>query len=236
MQLPFFYIDSIRAVGDSLTLNEETSKHIVSVLRMKAGEELHLTDGKGNLIKAEVLYNNKKHCEVLIKSAKFEFRKSHQVTIAHSLLKNASRFEWFLEKATEIGVSEIIPLLCERTERLHFRKDRMVGLLVSAMLQSRQCWLPQLKEPLKFDNYIELDFPDYDLFIGYCDDHKKPALSRELKKFQHSLVCIGPEGDFTKNEIEKSLERSYIPVSLGNSRLRSETAGVVAATLLCIDT
>ena len=144
MQLPFFYINQTTETGSTLTLNEETSKHVVSVLRMKQGEQLHLTDGKGTLLTVEIVNDHKKRCEVLIKSTNLQPMPATQVTIAISLLKNASRFEWFLEKATEIGVMQIVPLLCDRTERLHFRKERMESLLISAMLQSRQCWLPEV--------------------------------------------------------------------------------------------
>jgi 16S rRNA (uracil1498-N3)-methyltransferase len=144
MQLPFFFIDQFAESGSTLTLNEETSRHIVSVLRMKRGEQVHLTDGKGNLLTVEIEDDHKKRCEVIVKSVNVQPQDSRTVTIAISLLKNASRFEWFLEKATEIGVTEIVPLLCDRTERQHFRKNRMEGVLISAMLQSRQCWLPML--------------------------------------------------------------------------------------------
>lgn len=199
---------------------------------MKASEPLHLTNGKGNLVTAEIVNNHKKHCEVIIKTASMVPTSERQVTIAISLLKNASRFEWFLEKATEIGVTSIIPLLCERTERQHFRKDRMEGLLISAMLQSRQCWLPDLKEPVKFDNYINEPLEDSNLFIAHCEEDDKRPLHSYIRTSTHSYILIGPEGDFAKREIEEALRCNFLPVSLGRTRLRSETAGVVAATFL----
>jgi len=232
MQFPFFYCESFAAVGETQTLNDETSRHAVSVLRMKEGDQMHLTDGKGNLVTAEVINDHKKHCEVVIKTSSFQPRTEKQVTIAISLLKNASRFEWFLEKATEIGVTSIIPLLCERTERHHFRKDRMEGLLTSAMLQSRQCWLPDLQEPVKFDTYIRAHYQNSNLFIAHCEEDDKRSLLAHIRTSPHSHILIGPEGDFTKNEIEGALRCNFLPVSLGPTRLRSETAGVVAATLL----
>ncbi len=234
MQLPFFYTEQISEAGSTISLHEETSRHVVNVLRMKAGEELHLTNGKGNLVTAEIVNNHKKHCEVIIKAASLVASHARHVTIAISLLKNASRFEWFLEKATEIGVTTIIPLLCERTERQHFRKDRMEGLLISAMLQSRQCWLPDLREPMKFDTYISEHYQDSNLFIAHCEEQSKQPLYSHNQSLAHSHICIGPEGDFSIREIHQAFQHHFIPVTLGRTRLRSETAGIVAATLLGI--
>lgn len=234
MQLPFFYTDQIAETGASLTLNEETSKHTISVLRMKQGEQLHLTDGKGTLLTVEIVNDHKKRCVVIIKSASQQPRPVTMVTIAISLLKNANRFEWFLEKATEIGVSEIVPLLCDRTERLHFRKERMEAVLISAMLQSQQCWIPVLHEPLKYSEYLKT-FPDssyHQKLIAHCDELNPRNNLSTIKTLSHSTILIGPEGDFTSNEIQWALEHKFIPVSLGETRLRTETAGIVAATLL----
>ena len=152
MALPFFYIEAIDTAQQLVTLNEETSKHVVQVLRMQVGEQLNLTDGKGNLLTAQISDAHKKQCVVKIQTTSFTPQAPRKTTIAVSLVKNASRFEWFLEKATEIGITEIIPLLCDRTERQHFRYDRMKGILVSAMLQSQQTWMPVLHEPMKFEN------------------------------------------------------------------------------------
>lgn len=232
MQLPFFYSDQIAEAGSTISLNEETSRHVVNVLRMRAGEQLHLTNGKGNLITAEIVSNHKKHCDVIIKTVSMVPAPARQVTIAISLLKNASRFEWLLEKVTEIGVTAIIPLLCERTERQHFRKDRMGGLLISALLQSRQCWLPDLEEPMQFDSYIHGTFEDSNLFIAHCEEDNNQLLHSSIRLSSHSHILIGPEGDFTKKEIEEALRCKFQPVSLGGTRLRSETAGVIAVGLL----
>src|SRR4051812_38723506 len=143
MSLPYFFINDF---GNSKTiiLPEETSKHCVQVLRMKEDEQLQLTDGKGNLLTVRILSADRKHCTVNVEEKKFQQPTTRKISIAISLLKKESRFEWFLEKATEIGISEIIPLSCERTERQHFRFDRMNNILISAMLQSRQTWLPVL--------------------------------------------------------------------------------------------
>ena len=241
MQLPFFYIKAIDPSQKQLVLDEDTSKHIVQVLRMKEGERLNLTDGKGNLITAEITDAHKKHCAVKIIDSRFilsDSRRTHasrKITIAISLLKNTNRFEWFLEKATEIGVSEIIPLICERTEKEKFRYERMKGILISAMLQSQQCWLPILHEPQEFNNQTIKQF-NYQLkFIAHCEEGLKPQLTNKLINGSY-IILIGPEGDFTKDEIELALQNNFIPVSFGETRLRSETAGVVAVTVLKIPT
>jgi len=234
MQLPFFYTDQIAETGALLTLNEETSKHVVNVLRMKQGEQLHLTNGKGILLTVEIVNDHKKRCEVIIKSVNNQTVPATRVTIAISLLKNASRFEWFLEKATEIGVMGIVPLLCDRTERQHFRKERMEAVLISAMLQSRQCWLPELHEPLKYSEYLNTvsDSSNHQKLIAHCDELNPGNNLSTIKAFKHSTILIGPEGDFSKDEIQSALDHKFIPVSLGETRLRTETAGIVAAALL----
>ena len=232
MTLPFFYINDYDTVQKEIVLDEDTSKHIVQVLRMKAGEQLNLTDGKGSLLTCGIIAEHKRHCEVEVLSSVIYPLSSKKITIAISLLKNSNRFEWFLEKATEIGVSEIIPLICERTEKEKFRYERMQGICISAMLQSRQVWLPVLNEPLDFKKAVEQSTAEQK-FIAHCIDNSKQALAHyQISTLSHSLICIGPEGDFTKEEIELALENNFQPVSLGETRLRSETAGVVAATLL----
>ena len=233
--LPFFYIVGYNASQDEIILNEETSRHIVQVLRMKIGKQLNLTDGKGNLLTCSITDDNKKHCTVEVNEISYHQPATRKVSIAISLLKSTNRFEWFLEKATEIGVTEIIPLICERTEKEKFRQDRMKGIVISAMLQSQQCWLPELHEPVKYENIESWKCKNGINFIAHCIDGNKQVLSNhQISTLSHSLICIGPEGDFTKEEIELALKNDFIPVSLGETRLRTETAGVVAATLLTI--
>jgi 16S rRNA (uracil1498-N3)-methyltransferase len=160
------------------------------------------------------------------------------VTVAISLLKNASRFEWFLEKATEIGVSGIVPLLCERTEKEHARIDRLRSILVSAMLQSQQAWLPELSEPMGFSELVGRPASG-GRYIAHCLE--APLSTDSLADWRKTadgvppqLILIGPEGDFSPKEVEAALKEGFLPVTLGENRLRTETAGVVAATLLCI--
>lgn len=230
MALPYFYEPSVSVASKNFTLSEETSKHCVQVLRMKEDDQLQLTDGRGNLFTAFITNADKKKCEVAIHSSNFTPHPTKKVCIAISLLKNASRFEWFLEKATELGIGEIMPLLCQRTERQHFRFDRMNAILVSAMLQSQQTWLPVLHEPVKFENVINVSTYHQKL-IAHCEEGSKQCI-KELQLSQSIQMLIGPEGDFSHEEIEKALNKNYIPVSLGNTRLRTETAGISASVLL----
>ena len=233
MALPFFYINNYIAGQKLITLDEDTSRHVVQVLRMKAGEQLNLTDGNGNLLSCSISDANKKHTVVEIKGTRYKAQVTRKVSVAISLIKNTNRFEWFLEKATEIGVSEIIPLICERTEKEKFRYDRMLGICISAMLQSQQCWLPVLREPTAFKDALEI--PADKKFIAHCEERNKQELSnQQTGTSAHQLICIGPEGDFTSKEIELAMQHQLVPVSLGKTRLRTETAGVVAAALLAL--
>ena len=225
--LPLFFSEDI--IQNELMLNEENSRHVVQVLRMENGEQIQLTDGNGTLANALITDNHKKKCLVSIIHRTIEPAKKKKVTIAISLLKNAARFEWFLEKVTELGIAEVVPLLCERTEKQHFRFDRMNGILISAMLQSHQCWKPKLLSPVKYSDYIQKAFFDNKL-IAHCEATLKTHL-KEIPAQNSNLILIGPEGDFTAKEIE--LAHDFIPVSLGNTRLRTETAGVAAAVILC---
>ena len=233
MTRPFFYISEYNLSQKEIGLDEDTSRHIVQVLRMKEEERLNLTDGKGNLITAEITDAHKKHCSVKVIDSQFTSHLSPKITIAISLLKNTNRFEWFLEKATEIGVSEIIPLICERTEKQKFRYERMKAICISAMLQSQQTWLPELHELTTFNHLVIEQSDNSQKLIAHCIEEKKQLLSHlQIGTSANWLICIGPEGDFTKQEIEHALKNNFIPVSLGETRLRTETAGVVAATLL----
>ena len=229
MSIPYFYQQELIASG-AFILNEETSKHCIQVLRMKAGETLHLTDGKGGLCKAIITNEHKRNCEVNIVESTFQDYKGRKVSIAISLLKNANRLEWFLEKATELGITEIIPLLCQRTEKQQFRFDRMNQILISAMLQSQQTWLPILHQPTKLEEVINSSVHSQKL-IAHCEEGTKQSIN-ELKIANNVQILIGPEGDFSPLEINLALQNGYSPTSLGNTRLRTETAGIVAATLL----
>jgi len=202
---------------------------------MEEGEKLNLTDGKGNLFVAAIAKADKKKCTVNIFSTERIAPPERRVSICISILKNANRFEWFLEKSTEIGVSEIVPLICKRTEKQNFRLDRMQQILISAMIQSKQCWMPLLGEPVKFNAFLDFQKPNsfQQKFIAHCIPEEKRNLADLLNSnLSSQIILIGPEGDFTTDEIEKAREHHFIPVALGDTRLRSESAGIVAATLM----
>ena len=237
MKLPLFYNAAIDSSTTSVELDEATSKHIIQVLRMQVGEQLQLTNGKGMLLTAAITNDNRKKVVVAIHHTEKSKAYPSKISIAISPVKNNTRFEWFLEKATEIGVAEIIPLICARTEKQQFKWERMNAILVSAMLQSQQVWLPVLREPIKFSKYLsDLNrVPSLLKMIAHCEDENyKQSLQKIADPASDQLILIGPEGDFTPQEIDYALQNGCVPVSLGNTRLRTETAGIVAAALLCI--
>jgi 16S rRNA (uracil1498-N3)-methyltransferase len=232
MELPFFYTETTGDLHSLITLDEDNSKHLIQVLRMKIEEQLLLTDGKGNLFTCKITDDHKKKAVVEIQAANHRAHASRKISIAISLLKNTNRFEWFLEKATELGVTEIIPLICERTEKLHFRFDRMKNILISAMLQSQQIWLPELKKPAPLEKVIR-ESRHAQKFIAHCAEDAKIDFAEAINAATDSqIMLIGPEGDFTKDEIEMAKISHFVAVTLGETRLRTETAGIVAAALL----
>jgi 16S rRNA (uracil1498-N3)-methyltransferase len=231
MQLPYFYAPFLGTKSSNLGLEEDTARHIAQVLRMKEGDCIHLTDGKGRVATAKIISIGKKTCDVFLTDIK-EFPPTNKnITIAVSLLKNAGRFEWLLEKSAELGINSIVPLICQRTERQQFRQDRLQNILVSAMLQSRQAWLTELPNPIAYTDFIH-QVKHENRFIAHCEDDEKTNLSTLIKPHQKDcLVLIGPEGDFTMDEIQLAIEKGFIPVSLGNTRLRTETAAITAAVI-----
>jgi 16S rRNA (uracil1498-N3)-methyltransferase len=234
MQLPIFFAMHTAALNEDLPLDEDTSRHVSQVLRMREGEQLQLTDGKGILLTATLTSAHKKHSAVKITAVEQLPRPARKTTIAISLLKNANRFEWFLEKAAELGIQCIVPLICERTERQHFRMDRMNAILVSAMLQSRQAWLTELNAPVQLDKFIkDAGHAHLQKLIAHCvEAPDKNRLQDALADAQEALILIGPEGDFTPDEISLALQHRFTPVWLGDTRLRTETAGIAAAVIL----
>ena len=204
---------------------------------MTQGKQLNLTDGLGTIYTAEILDAHKKKCTVKFIQTSKQDKSSNAVCIAVSPVKNNSRFEWFLEKATEMGVTEVVPLICDRTEKQSLKFERLRGILISAMLQSQQAWLPVLHEPIKFEKFVK-ENTSANKFIAHCEDAEKNSLKEILIKnvhqpTNHSTILIGPEGDFTKDEIAFALQNNFSAVALGNTRLRTETAALVGAVLLC---
>ena len=232
MQLPYFFEPYLPATNDVITVSEDTSRHCVQVLRMREGEKLQLTDGKGNIYTAVIINANKKQCRVRVEKTDYKKQENRKVSVAVSLLKHANRFEWFLEKAVEIGVQEIVPLLCRRTEKQQFKKERLQQIIISAMLQSRQVWLPLLHTPTPFKDALLKTSLHQQKLIAHCVDAAARNEISDMAIPGETQILIGPEGDFTQAEIDLAIEHQYIPVSLGNTRLRTETAGVVASALL----
>ena len=235
MQLPFFYQPADRSTGTDFHLDEDTSRHVIQVLRMKAGEQLNLTDGAGTLLTVSITEEHKKHCGVQALRHEQVDRGKGGTFIGISLLKNASRFEWFLEKSVEIGVRAVVPLLCSRTEKERVRADRFRQIMISAMLQSRQCWLPVLHKPVSPELLLQqeeiITIPQR--YIAHClEDSIRTELTGAPDRGLDRIILIGPEGDFTASEVETALTHQFQPVSLGDTRLRTETAGMVAAVLL----
>ncbi len=179
MASPYFYFAHLATMADEFALNENSSRHIVQVLRMQAGENLRLTDGKGLSVLAIIREANKKRCLVKIAEKQKQDEPGRKIQIAVSLLKNTARFEWFLEKATELGVSEIIPLKCARTEKQQFRMERMQGILESALIQSQQVWMPVIHEPKPFTDWVER-VQAHQKFIAHCDPGAKRRLSEMI--------------------------------------------------------
>ncbi|MEO5647377.1 MAG: RsmE family RNA methyltransferase [Chitinophagaceae bacterium] len=232
MVLPFFYSKEFSPNDDLITLDEQTSRHTIQVLRMKEGDELKLTNGKGLVVTASISSTNKKAAVVKIISREIIPGSTLKKCIAISPIKNSGRFEWFLEKVTEIGVNEIILLICHRTEKQNFRLERIKSIIVSAMLQSQQAWLPEIYGPVKFEKFIAGNSYSFK-YIGHCAEDEKQLLKLQPCDSTGSrIVLIGPEGDFTHEEVKLASGQGYIPVSLGNTRLRTETAGIVAAVLI----
>lgn len=209
-------------------LPEEEAQHCTRVLRLGIGDEITLTDGKGNFYRAEITAATNKRCLVkLIETIPQAPLWSGHLHIAMAPTKNMDRNEWLAEKATEIGFDELTFLNCRFSERKVIKTERIEKILVSAIKQSLKARLPRLNEMTDFNSFIEKDFSGQK-FIAHCYEGEKPLLKDVLKKGEDTLVLIGPEGDFSEKEVKKAIEKGFIPISLGKSRLRTETAALVA--------
>lgn len=224
MQL--FYLPKIS--GNSVTLNETESKHVVKVLRMQEGDQVKLIDGKGGVYKAEIADLHPKKCRLSILNVqKEDRRKNYWLHVAIAPTKNISRFEWFLEKVTEIGVDEITPLLSEHSERKLLKFERSEKILISAMKQSQKAFLPKLNELTSFNEFIQ-NTSEKQKFIAHCNNGEKNHLKNAIQKGNDMVILIGPEGDFSPEEVLEAKEKGFEEISLGGERLRTETAGVAA--------
>ena len=216
------------------TLPEEESKHCIRVLRMRVGDELHLTDGKGNMYRCKVVSDNVKRCEVEVVETWPEYeRMSYGLTMCVAPTKNIDRFEWFLEKATEIGISEVYPLECDHSERRQIKLEREEKVITAAVKQSLKAYHPVLHDLTSVRDIIDMDF-EGEKYIAHCDSSfgERPYLGNLVKKGANTLILIGPEGDFSKEEINFALQNGFKAISLGRERLRTETAAVVATTVV----
>lgn len=225
MQL--FYSPEINSEIKQYTFSKEESKHIVRVLRKKEGDVLNITNGKGNLFTVEITVADAKNCLVNIIAEKTVKTHDYYLHVAIAPTKMNDRLEWFLEKATEIGINEITPVICDNSERKVIKKERLEKIIQSAMKQSLQMHLPKLNDIISFKSFINQDF-NGQTFIAHCEEQEKQELFHQITKKDTYTILIGPEGDFSNNEITTALAKDFTPVSLGNTRLRTETAGITA--------
>ncbi|AUC85011.1 16S rRNA (uracil(1498)-N(3))-methyltransferase [Polaribacter sp. ALD11] len=230
MQL--FYNSEISTETQQITFDKIESKHIVRVLRKKEGDILKITNGKGFLFDAEINFANDKRCSALIIKAEEKPKPwNYYLHIAIAPTKNNDRIEWFLEKATEIGIDEITPIICSNSERRIVKLERFEKIIQSAMKQSLKFTLPKLNEPVKLNDFINQDF-EGKICIAHCEEQEKTLLQSVVNPSEKTTILIGPEGDFSVEEIKKALAKKFAPISLGESRLRTETAALVAVNIV----
>ena len=223
--MALFYVPTL---ASGTVLPEEESQHAVKVLRLQAGDNITIVDGTGGFYKAKISNPHPKHCSFEITETIPEYgKRDFYLHIAIAPTKNIERLEWFIEKATEIGIDEITPIICRYSERKVIKAERLEKIIVSAAKQSVKAYFPKLNPLCTFDELLKNQY-DSQKFIAHCYEDNKKLFQNEIHKSSDVLILIGPEGDFSKEEVQKALSLGYIPVSLGNSRLRTETAGVVA--------
>ena len=225
MQL--FYNPDIDESTESFSFDKEESRHIIKVLRKKDSDILHVTNGLGLLFETSITLASDNKCIVEVLSIKKTPEPKFRLHLAVAPTKMNDRFEWFLEKATEIGIQEITPVFCDRSERKVVNKERFEKIILSAMKQSNETFLPKLNEAISFKEFIKQKNEGLQL-IAHCEETDKKSLKEVLKPNENVTLLIGPEGDFSEKEIALALENNFQPVMLGNTRLRTETAAVVA--------
>ncbi len=223
MQL--FFLDKIQ---DKIFLDKKESRHAIRILRKNKGDIISLTDGKGNLYDGEIILADINNCQVQITNiSKQEKQHKNYLHIAIAPTKNIDRFEWFLEKSTEIGIDEITPIICERSERKDIKIERSNRILLSAMKQSLKFYLPKLNNITSLQDLLNNQIEAKKKYIAHCHNLKKDKL-KPINNKTSCLILIGPEGDFSDKEIKLACKNNFQPVSLSTSRLRTETAGIVA--------
>jgi len=225
--MQIFYVPDIK--GNSCVLDENESRHAIRVLRMMNGDRLKIVDGRGNLYEGTVTDPEQSACKVKITGVTRDFEKrGYRLHLAVSPVKNQERFEWFVEKSVEFGIDEITPLICRNTEKPGIKKDRINNIIVSAMKQSLKAYRPVLREPVAFGEFTGYDHDGIKMIAHCSPAHERKKISQVYEKGMKALILIGPEGDFTEEELEIAAENGFIPVHLGTSRLRTETAGIAA--------
>jgi len=228
--LPLFFQTAIAGPGQTVLLEEATARHVVQVLRMAPGEQLLLTDGRGHAATARITDTAKKRCAVSVEAVQLHPKPAFDLRLGIAFTKNTSRNEWLLEKATELGVQEIIPLITKRSEHPRVKEERWQGILTAAMLQSQQYYLPALSAPTKLEDVLgtaaELKL------MAHCEADKERMLPNTLPVTKSALILIGPEGDFTPDEISLAMQQGFQGLFLGHTRLRTETAAMAALAFL----
>ncbi len=226
-----FYSPHIQ--GDSFVLEEQESKHAIRVLRLGRGDRVILVDGKGGWYEAIIIDDHPKRCCLKIENRTEAYQTlPYRLHLAVAPTKNLERFEWFLEKATEIGLTEITPLICRRSERRQLKQERLEKILVSAMKQSLKAYKPLLNNPLTVEEFLKTE-REGSLGIAHCYPLERMGIN-ELEPSEKYTLMVGPEGDFTEEELGKALEAGYLPFHLGSSRLRTETAAVYITTAISL--
>jgi 16S rRNA (uracil1498-N3)-methyltransferase len=229
-QLPLFFYNGTLAENNTVSLDEATAKHIWQVLRMQANDKVALTDGKGAVAEGIINIAERHNCNVIIEKMTFHERKNTMLYLCVGFTKNNSRNEWLLEKATELGVGTIIPIAAKRSEKTYFRHDRWKKILMSSILQSQQYYLPELTDIIPLKNILKEYQSVPQKLVAHCiDDKNKQPLSKMLKPAVDTILLIGPEGDFTQEEVNLCIEHGFKSVSLGIQRLRTETAAITAS-------
>jgi 16S rRNA (uracil1498-N3)-methyltransferase len=225
-----FYIANIS--GSELIMEEKESKHAVKVLRLKKGNHVNVVDGRGGFYNAVITEANPKKCRLSVLHSQQEYgKRNFKIHIAIAPTKNIVRFEWFLEKATEIGIDEITPVLTEHSERKTIKDERLQKIVISAMKQSQKAYLPKINQLTSFDKLIKYSI-EKEKFIAHYKSYQSPHLKNIIKKETDVLILIGPEGDFSPEELQSSFSHGFKEIILGHSRLRTETAGVVACLVV----
>lgn len=215
--------------SDTFTLNEEESRHCSKVLRLGMGDVVHLIDGKGGLFEAEISAITKKNVQLKVIHKQTGFgKRNHYLHIAIAPTKNIDRLEWFLEKATEIGIDEITPLICDRSERKIVKEERLDKVITSAVKQSLTAYHPKLNQAISYADFMKQEWIGERLIAHCMDDATKQYISEIVSKHQSYLLLIGPEGDFSPAELNTALQNGFKPVTLGTTRLRTETAALAA--------